>query len=145
MAFPFNVRVYGVVIVNNKVLLSDEIRGDFQFTKFPGGGLEFGEGTIECIHREFEEETGAKVLSVKHLYTTDFFQRSAFNKEDQIISIYYLVEIDDPESIEVTTMPFDFSKSNLVVRWKEIEEVTIDELTFPIDKVVLEMIRSQMD
>lgn len=142
MAFPFNVRVYGVVIIDNKVLLSDEVRGEFSFTKFPGGGLEFGEGTIDCIHREFREETGAEVLSVEHLYTTDFFQRSAFNQNDQIISIYYLVEVADPELIEVTSRPFDFSEGNLVFRWKDVNDMTGDELTFPIDKVVLSKIKS---
>ena len=53
----FNVRVYGLLINENKqVLVSDEyIRGDY-ITKFPGGGLEFGEGTRDCLKREFMEE-----------------------------------------------------------------------------------------
>ena len=42
----FNIRVYGILINDAKqVLVSDEyIRGTY-ITKFPGGGLEFGEGT----------------------------------------------------------------------------------------------------
>ncbi|MFN5439619.1 MAG: NUDIX hydrolase, partial [Bacteroidota bacterium] len=41
----FNIRVYGILISDdNQVLVSDEfIRGNY-YTKFPGGGLEFGEG-----------------------------------------------------------------------------------------------------
>ena len=41
--YMFNIRVYGVLQnKNGDVLVSDEfIRGN-QYTKFPGGGLEFG-------------------------------------------------------------------------------------------------------
>ena len=76
----YTVRVYGILIdANNRVLLSDEfIRGDY-FTKFPGGGLELGEGTRECLKREFKEETGLDVTIGEHIYTTDYFQISAFN------------------------------------------------------------------
>ncbi len=76
----FNVRVYGILINEQKqVLVSDEfIRGSY-YTKFPGGGLEFGEGTRDCLKREFMEEMNLKVEIGEHIYTTDFFQLSAFN------------------------------------------------------------------
>ena len=53
----FNIRIYGLLIDEQKrVLVTDEfIRGSL-ITKFPGGGLEFGEGTRECLKREFKEE-----------------------------------------------------------------------------------------
>jgi 8-oxo-dGTP pyrophosphatase MutT (NUDIX family) len=53
----FNIRVYGILVnEEKKVLVSDElIRGSY-ITKFPGGGLEFGEGTRDCLQREFMEE-----------------------------------------------------------------------------------------
>ena len=78
----FNIRVYGILQnKNGDVLVSDEfIRGN-QYTKFPGGGLEFGEGTRDCLKREFLEEMQLKVLVTDHIYTTDFFQMSAFNPE----------------------------------------------------------------
>ncbi|MGK2861855.1 MAG: NUDIX domain-containing protein, partial [Chitinophagaceae bacterium] len=89
----FTLRVYGILINEKKqVLVSDEyIRGHY-YTKFPGGGLEFGEGTRDCLAREFKEEMDLAVEVTGHLYTTDFFQMSAFNPEQQIISIYYLVK-----------------------------------------------------
>src|SRR3982750_4950693 len=88
----FNVRVYGILINDqNELLVSDEyIRGGY-YTKFPGGGLEFGEGTRECLRREFKEEMELNVEVGEHLYTTDFFQISAFNPKFQIVSIYYYV------------------------------------------------------
>lgn len=71
----FNVRVYGLLLdAQNRLLVSDEyIRGEF-FTKLPGGGLEFGEGTRDGLAREFMEETGITVTVGAHLYTTDFFK-----------------------------------------------------------------------
>src|SRR5512133_2855883 len=86
----FNIRVYGILINEQKeVLVSDEfIRGNY-YTKFPGGGLEFGEGTRDCLKREFLEEMNLNVEVGEHLYTTDYFQMSAFHPDHQIISIYY--------------------------------------------------------
>ena len=92
----FNVRVYGLLFdTHQRLLVSDEfIRGNF-FTKLPGGGLEIGEGTRDCLQREFKEETGLDVEIGNHIYTTDFFQISAFNNKDQIIPIYYWVHAKD--------------------------------------------------
>jgi ADP-ribose pyrophosphatase YjhB (NUDIX family) len=88
----FNVRVYGLLQFENKILLADEIIKGMYITKFPGGGLEFGEGTIDCLKREFLEELNQPIKNIRHFYTTDFFQVSAFNPNHQIISIYYLAE-----------------------------------------------------
>ena len=88
----FTIRVYGLLInEQNQVLLVHERMPEIEFTKFPGGGLEFGEGTADCLIREFKEETGLDVQVKRHLYTTDFFQQSAFRKTDQLIAIYYLL------------------------------------------------------
>ena len=84
----FTLRVYGFLLnENNEVLVSDEyIRGNY-YTKFCGGGMELGEGTIDCLIREFNEEMNLKVDVLRHIYTTDIYQQSAFNKAHQIISI----------------------------------------------------------
>src|SRR5688500_9359534 len=93
----FNIRVYGILINDkNQVLVSDEfIRGNY-YTKFPGGGLEPGEGTRDCLKREFKEEMDLEVEVGDHIYTTDFYQVSAFNPAHQIISIYYFAKALEP-------------------------------------------------
>src|SRR6476619_3683167 len=100
MIEKFTIRVYGILMDDNKrVLVSDEfIRGNY-FTKFPGGGMELGEGTRDCLKREFKEETGLDVTIGDHIYTTDYFQQSAFNVIDQIISIYYFVHTAEPVNL----------------------------------------------
>ncbi|MCH5686994.1 NUDIX domain-containing protein [Niabella sp. W65] len=57
------------------MLVSDEriYYNNLEVTKFPGGGLELGEGTRDCIIRECKEEIGVDVEVADHIYTTDFF------------------------------------------------------------------------
>lgn len=146
-----SVRVYGLLIDSHKrVLVSDEfIRGSY-FTKFPGGGLEFGEGTRDCLKREFMEETGLIVEIGAHIYTTDFFQRSAFNERDQIMSIYYFVHAAEPINLATHDTVFAFAPEQIankdgtaeVFRWIPWDEFTAETVTLPIDKIVAEMIVS---
>jgi len=148
----FNVRVYGILLDEEKrLLVSDEfIRGEY-ITKLPGGGLEIGEGTRDCLQREFKEETGLDVTVGEHLYTTDFFQISAFNLTDQIISIYYQVYPTSPLILDVKEKPFDFAPNQIanpqgeseVFRWISWEDIHPDCMTLPIDRVVMELIRQR--
>ena len=149
----FNIRVYGILISEeNQVLVSDEfIRGNY-YTKFPGGGLEFGEGTRECLAREFMEEMNLKVDVKEHLYTTDFFQMSAFNPEHQIISIYYKVQPLETIQVPMRSTPFEFDAHQMSVyhatgetetfRMISMEEFGEHAVSLPIDKVVAGMVKS---
>ncbi len=142
----FNIRVYGLLLnEHNQVLLVHERINNFKFSKFPGGGLEFGEGIADCLIREFKEETNLDIHGLTHFYTTDFFQTSAFKPFDQIISIYYKVytnndwrkvKLDDHEVNNGNRSEF------LRFEWVDIEKLTADKLTFPIDKLVCEMLIS---
>lgn len=148
----FNVRVYGILInENNQVLVADEyIRGAY-YTKFPGGGLEFGEGTRDCLAREFMEEMSLRVEVQEHLYTTDFFQMSAFNPQHQILSIYYKVKALEPITVPLRDTPFDFDETQLKVyeakneietfRFIDWEMFSSASVTLPIDKVVAELLK----
>ncbi len=147
----FNVRVYGLLFDSDKrLLVSDEfIRGNY-FTKLPGGGLEFGEGTRDCLKREFMEETGLEVEIGEHIYTTDFFQISAFNNKDQIISIYYSVKAKEPILLDCKTKPFDFAPHQTadpngeseVFRWIEWNDLSEETMSLPIDKAVMRKIKN---
>jgi ADP-ribose pyrophosphatase YjhB (NUDIX family) len=142
--YPFNVRVYGILLKEDQVLLSDEYFHDTYITKFPGGGLQFGEGTKDCIRREFLEELNLEIKDIHHFYTTDFFQASAFEGEKQIISIYYLVKAKGEMNFKTTNKKFDFPeiKNNIqTFRWIPVKNLTEDEMTFPIDKKAASMLR----
>ncbi|MDB5202836.1 MAG: hydrolase [Ferruginibacter sp.] len=148
----FNIRVYGILINDRKeILVSDEfIRGAY-ITKFCGGGLEFGEGTIDCLKREFMEEMNLPVEVIRHFYTTDFFQESAFNKAHQILSIYYVVRPLAPITVSLRTTAFDFDARELkmyeetgetetfrFIEWEKFSEASV---TLPIDKYVARIIK----
>ena len=97
----------------DEILVSDELIKGNKYTKFCGGGMEIGEGTIECVIREFREEMNLKIEVVNHLYTTDFYQKSAFNPNHQLISIYYQVRELEPIQVELKTTAFDFNESHI--------------------------------
>jgi ADP-ribose pyrophosphatase YjhB (NUDIX family) len=118
-------RVYGILInLKNEILVSDEfIRGN-KYTKFPGGGLEFGEGTRDCLAREFMEEMNLRVEVGAHLYTTDFFQISAFNTSQQIVSVYYKVEALEHITVPLRDKPFDFDEQQIAIYHQKGETET---------------------
>ena len=145
MSYPFNVRVYGILIDEDKnVLVSDELIHGKYITKFPGGGLEFGEGTIDAIKREMMEETNTAVEVTEHFYTTDFFQASAFNPHAQVISIYYLLRAIIPLNVPIKQKPFDFDEVKegaISFRSIPLNSISEEQFTFPIDKKVAGLLK----
>jgi 8-oxo-dGTP diphosphatase len=149
----FNIRVYGILVNEQRqILVSDEyIRGNY-YTKFPGGGLEMGEGTRDCLKREFKEEMDLTVEVNDHIYTTDYFQLSAFNPNDQIISIYYFVTPQEPISFSLTHTKFDFTEQQLGIykekseietfRFVDLNDFSEADVTLPIDKIVAKIVKS---
>ena len=152
----FTLRVYGILInANKQVLVSDEyIRGNY-YTKFPGGGLEFGEGTRDCLKREFREEMDLDVEVGEHLYTTDYFQMSAFNSEHQIISIYYMVNALEKIKVPLREKTFDFDEKQMAVyhatgetetfRFIEWGDFSQESVTLPIDKIAARLVKEKIE
>ena len=150
----FTIRVYGILLNENKqVLVSDELIRGMYITKFPGGGLELGEGTRDCLKREFMEEMQLNVAIGDHIYTTDFYQRSAFNNTQQIISIYYFVKALEPITAPLRNSVFDFDEQQMRV-YKETGETetfrfidwvnfSAESVTLPIDKIVSTMLKEK--
>ena len=139
----FNVRVYGLLIKDSQVLLSDELIMGRKITKFPGGGIEFGEGTTDCLIREFKEEIGINIEVKSHFYTTDFFVPSAYNPNAQLISIYYEVCSEEVSQIVTTLRKYDFSEVKngaQSFRWKALSQLSEKDLTFVVDKKVAELL-----
>jgi ADP-ribose pyrophosphatase YjhB (NUDIX family) len=150
-----SVRVYGILINEQRqVLVSDEfIRGNY-YTKFPGGGLEIGEGTRDCLKREFMEEMNLPVQVGHHIYTTDIYQQSAFNNAHQILSIYYTATALKPITVPLRTKPFDFDEAQLKIyeSTKQIEtfrfidwnDFSADTVSLPLDKIAANLIKQQL-
>jgi len=143
----FVIRVYALIInETNEVLLSDEYMLDTLMTKFPGGGLEFGEGPIDCLKREAIEEFGQEIEIESHFYTTDFYQKSLFHDNTQLVSIYYNARFIAPIHFKISEKPYDFpvnTNGSQSFRWRSIKDISISELTYPIDRRMAEMLKSR--
>lgn len=134
----FNVRVYGILINEaNEVLLSHEHYKDFDLVKFPGGGVNLGEGLADALHREWLEELNVAIEIQDLFYINDFFVPSFLKDNSQVISIYYRVIIKGhikkgiPESAE----------AHLSHKWHAIQDLHDDLLSLPIDKKVVSLLK----
>ncbi|MBL7683537.1 MAG: NUDIX domain-containing protein [Flavipsychrobacter sp.] len=124
----FNIRVYGIWLHDGHVLVNEELIRGRKVIKFPGGGLDWGEGTIDCLKREWMEELNLEIEILDHYYTTGFFQQSAFD-DSQVLSIYYLVSSDASRTI-INNIPEERTY------WMPVSHITDDTFTLPIDKIV---------
>ncbi len=143
----FNIRVYLLLLDETKthILLSDEIiNGEF-ITKFPGGGLEYGEGILDCLHREAKEELGQEVEVIRQYYTTERFQVSMIRPDEQVICVYYQCFLAKDSAgkrkpqFRVTDKKFDFvefREREESFRWQPIGSLVPDELSLPFDQQI---------
>ncbi|MEX1189547.1 MAG: NUDIX domain-containing protein [Bacteroidia bacterium] len=144
----FNVRVYGLIINDqDELLVTDEYCQNQYMTKFPGGGLEFGEGMIDGLKREFVEECGQEVEVIQHFYTTDFFVKSIFRGGGQLISVYYLCRFKEEIKFETISSKYQgipAENDSIGFRWIPLESLSQDDLTWPVDKLVIGMLKSRI-
>ena len=134
----FNLRVYALIIERDSILISKELIGGKYLYKFPGGGLQYGEGLIEGLQRESMEEMNQNLKNIKHFYTTDFFQQSQFDSKDQLIAIYYKANLTSKINNKLKVPIRDFP----VFEWKKITDFSVKDLHFPIDKFVFNLLKN---
>ena len=134
----FNLRVYGLIIEQDSILVSRElIKGKYLY-KFPGGGLQYGEGLIEGLQRESMEEMNQNLKNIEHFYTTDFFQQSQFDSKDQLIAIYFKAKLTSKIHNKLKVPIKDFP----VFEWKKIIDLSEEDLHFATDKFVFNLLKN---
>jgi 8-oxo-dGTP diphosphatase len=143
----FTIRVYGLIINDeNQLLVTDEYCRGTYMTKFPGGGLEFGEGLLECLKREFREECNEEIEVIEHFYTTDFMQVSAFHPSAQLISVYYRVRFKNIPTLSFASSPFEGLNQvddTQVFRWIPLKNLSPEHVTWPVDRAVVSMLLNE--
>lgn len=139
MSKPFNIRVYGLLIVDQKILILKEPFAGELIYKFPGGGLEYGEGLKDCLIREFKEELNLDISVGEHIYTQDFFLPSRFDPDEQILMIYYKVRT--VELSKITIIDQDIAQ----LLWIKIDDLTSKDLSLPTDQIVVELLKKKSD
>ena len=137
MIDKINIRVYAIYLnEKNELMALDEGYAGEKLVKLPGGGLEFGEGTIECLHREFAEELNLKIEVLEHFYTQEDFLVSRFRENEQLLTIYYTVNILNLEDLKI------IDESIEKVKWISLHEE--NPLPLPIDKIVFEKLKEKL-
>lgn len=132
----FNIRVYGICLKDQKILTLFEMYAGSKLVKLPGGGLEYGEGTIECLKREFMEELNLKVANLRHFYTQEDFVVSRFRENEQLLTVYYLADIADEAALKI--MDSSIEKTEWISLQSE------NPFTLPVDRIVFEKLKSSI-
>ncbi len=118
--------IYDVCLKENRVLCIKKARGPYK-NRFdlPGGSQKTSEGFTETLVREFLEETGYKVSSYDNCRVYDAFVEE---KERTVhhIMIFYDVEIEDHQLVEVQTILGDEINDSEGSCWLEIDKINID-------------------
>mgnify|MGYP006267399229 CR=1 FL=1 len=143
----FNIRVYGIYVKDGKLLVTDEIRFGIKMTKLPGGGLHFGEGLANCLQREWWEELEAEIEVGDIFYVNPFLQKSAFDKADEVMALYFWVKPLAPLQVSFTTRPMDFPDNRneqQVFRWIPIKDLKPQDFTFPVDQSLVPKLRKAL-
>lgn len=137
----FNLRVYALIINEfDEILLSDECRFETFFTKFPGGGVEAGEGVKAALFRELQEELGLELTDASFFYFNEFHQLSAFDQSD-LVAFYYLIKLERNMLAVDEKYQIPFTEEQEKQRWVKLQQIDTTSLTFPIDKIVLEKLK----
>lgn len=132
-----NVRVYGLVVKENCLLALKEMYAGEQLIKFPGGGLEFGEGLIDCLKREFLEELNVHIQNIQHFYTQENFVVSRFRSDEALLTIYYLCELKDEYRLQIMDNSIDETL------WLPITEE--NPMMLPVDREVYEKLKTYLE
>lgn len=135
----FTIRVYGVLVNNGKLLrLKEPFWGEVLY-KLPGGGLEFGEGTVACLKRELKEELNLNLVSATHFYTQEDFIRSKFKTNEQLLTIYYKITCDNLDKIVVHEPNIE------ELSWVSLEQLSEEDMSLPVDKIVVRKLLSELE
>ena len=142
---PFTQRTYGILInKKQEVLISDEFRFGRYFRKFPGGGVEKGEGILDALKREFKEELSLEIDSHEFLFFNDYFQQSSFDPNLQVTCFYYVVKCSGAQDLKLESYEIPLTEDGEKQQWISINELNIETLTFPIDRDALRTLKTRL-
>ena len=129
---------------SQEVLISDEFRFGRYFRKFPGGGVEKGEGILDALKREFKEELSLEIDSHEFLFFNDYFQQSSFDPNIQVTCFYYLVKCSGAQDLKLESYEIPLTEDGEKQQWISINELNIETLTFPIDRDALKTLKLKL-
>lgn len=88
----FRETCFGICEKDGKILLTQKITNK-QFS-LVGGGIEEGESHEDCLNREFAEEVGCKIKSLKELCDVDCYWLAAGKYPLRSLAHFYVVDVE---------------------------------------------------
>ena len=111
-----NIRVAGIVIKDNRVLMVKNLRSDYIYSL--GGRLKFGESAREGVVREVREETGIKMeIDRLGFIHENFFKGSTpskLNAQVYEITFYFYMKVPEDFYVETGVETKDDDRETLV-------------------------------
>ena len=82
------IRVAGILVENNKILLIQHHKNNKKYWLIPGGGNDWGETTKQALVREYKEETNLDIEVDEFLF---FSETISPNKERHVLNLFFKV------------------------------------------------------
>ncbi len=146
-SFPFTIRVYGVLIHEDKLLVAEEKWFDMYMLKLPGGGLEYGESPQDCLKREFMEECNIALADAELYYIPKKFIPARFYENIQVVPLYYRVssiEIAKIRSTNKFSSEETMKNGDINLIWVDTHDIDNTFFSFPGDREMWEYNKSQV-
>lgn len=104
------------------------------FYRAPGGGIEFGETSLEAINREVTEEFNTRVRNIKFLGAVENIFEHELRKGHEII-FFYSGEFTDQKMFDEKVYKVLDSETSYAV-WKPIEDfISGKEIFYPKEAI----------
>lgn len=136
---PGEIRVLalGIIRDRDRVFLSEVYDPGKQqaFYRAMGGGVEFGETSLDALQREFDEEIQAKLTNIRYLGCFE----SLFtynNKPGHEILFIYQCDFVDPKFYQIEQLDFKEGKRKKTAVWVEINRFQSGQLKLVPEEVL---------
>ena len=131
--------IYGICIIDNKLLCIKKERGPYR-NRFdlPGGSQKENEGFTETLIREFKEETGYQIENYRNCRAYDIFVEE-MNRIVHHIMVFYDVDINVEQQDVVLEILDDELNDSSGIYWIDLEKLDISNASPVILKLVQEL------
>lgn len=136
---PHEIRflVLGLIKDNNhRVFLSQGYDASQQayFYRALGGGIEFGETSLDALKREFKEELDASLTNIQYLTCLESIFSFNGQPGHEVIQLYQC-DFTNPDFYTTEQVHFNEGKRQKVARWVDIEKCRSGELNVVPEQV----------